>query len=312
MVKSNCLVLGILCICFINSINGYYIQNIINIFQNEPKNYSKRCFHLDFKHPDQSLLPSRVVNPLPHTYLDISKLPNDFDWRNINGTNFVTKNLNQHIPIYCGSCWAHGSMSSLADRIKIIRKGAFPDINLSIQVILNCGTNAGTCYGGTALGAYDWVAKNGIPDDTCQVYMANDLECNAENICKTCSYPPGNSNCDAVKDFKKYYVDEYGPVDGVNKMKAEIYSRGPISCGIDASPVVDYTSGIVSDRSSDIDHIIAVTGWGYDESSGTPYWNVRNSWGTYWGENGWMRVKMGINALGIESACSWATPVIDF
>jgi len=47
---------------------------------------------------------------------------------------------NQHIPIYCGSCWAHGAISSLEDRIKIARKAASPDIKLSIQMILNCGT----------------------------------------------------------------------------------------------------------------------------------------------------------------------------
>jgi len=47
---------------------------------------------------------------------------------------------NQHIPTYCGSCWAHGAISSLEDRIKIVRKAASPDIKLSIQMILNCGT----------------------------------------------------------------------------------------------------------------------------------------------------------------------------
>ena len=48
-----------------------------------------------------------------------------------------------------GSCWAHGAMSSLADRTKIMRKAVWPDINFAIQVILNCGQDiAGTCDGG--------------------------------------------------------------------------------------------------------------------------------------------------------------------
>lgn len=41
-----------------------------------------------------------------------------------------------------------------------------------------------------------------------------------------------------------------------------------------------------------------------------PYWVLRNSWGTYWGETGWMRIARGINALGVESGCNWATPVV--
>ena len=63
------------------------------------------------------------TSPLPHTYVDVEDLPADFNWGNVNNTNFLTKSLNQHIPQYCGSCWAHGASSAFADRIKIARGG---------------------------------------------------------------------------------------------------------------------------------------------------------------------------------------------
>eukprot|EP00343_Euplotes_focardii_P010907 CAMPEP_0205831830 /NCGR_PEP_ID=MMETSP0206-20130828/45263_1 /ASSEMBLY_ACC=CAM_ASM_000279 /TAXON_ID=36767 /ORGANISM="Euplotes focardii, Strain TN1" /LENGTH=108 /DNA_ID=CAMNT_0053136835 /DNA_START=55 /DNA_END=378 /DNA_ORIENTATION=+ len=88
-----------------------------------------------------------VYSPQPHLYTNLAALPDNWNWGDMNGTSFVTKNLNQHIPQYCGSCWAHGALSALADRIKIARKGQGVDINLSVQHILNCGS-AGTCHGG--------------------------------------------------------------------------------------------------------------------------------------------------------------------
>ena len=46
----------------------------------------------------------------------------------------MTQTKNQHIPQYCGSCWAQAATSSLSDRIKIARKAAWPDINIAPQV----------------------------------------------------------------------------------------------------------------------------------------------------------------------------------
>merc|ERR1719160_592211 len=83
----------------------------------------------------------------------------------------------------------------------------------------------------------------------------------------------------------------------------EIYNRGPISCGIDAMPLLNYESGIVTDSGSYVDHVISVVGWGKEKDQG--YWIVRNSWGEYWGEMGYVRVAFG--ALHVEEECAWAT-----
>merc|ERR1719450_684286 len=84
----------------------------------------------------------------------------------------------------------------------------------------------------------------------------------------------------------------------------EIYQRGPIACGIDRNPLLNYESGIITEKSSDTDHVISVVGWGTDPKVGQ-YWIVRNSWGEYWGDMGY--VKVGFGALNIEDQCSWAT-----
>lgn len=80
------------------------------------------------------MAPSHIVSPLPQVTLDSSKLPQSYSWCDVNGKNLCTRSLNQHIPQYCGSCWAHGALSALGDRIKIARNGAGPsDVQLSVQ-----------------------------------------------------------------------------------------------------------------------------------------------------------------------------------
>mmetsp|Transcript_40935 Transcript_40935/g.92142 ORF Transcript_40935/g.92142 Transcript_40935/m.92142 type:complete len:212 (+) Transcript_40935:820-1455(+) len=97
-------------------------------------------------------------------------------------------------------------------------------------------------------------------------------------------------------------------VSGESGMMAEIFARGPIACEVDADPLDDYTGGVltnVSEKSTN--HIVSIVGWGVDAATGLKYWDMRNSWGEYWGESGYARVERGVNLLGLESKCSWAT-----
>lgn len=80
---------------------------------------------------------------------------------------------------------------------------------------------------------------------------------------------------------------------------------GPIACGIDAGPILKYTSGIATKFSIMTDHVVSVVGWATDPTEGK-YWIVRNSWGEYWGEAGYVNVKFG--ALALEQSCAWAVP----
>lgn len=228
---------------------------------------------------------------------DIPKdLPAEWDWRNISGTNYLTKALNQHIPQYCGSCWAHGTLSALADRIKIARKGQGVDINLAVQHLLNCG-GGGSCHGGSPSAAYGWLAKNPIAFDTCQPYMAcskestegfcnatgTDWTCNPLNTCRTCG--TFGEKCVGLSHYPNATVNATGQTRGEAGMMNEIYNRGPIGCGIYATATLDnYQGGIITEgcHTFGMNHEISVVGWGVNDTQ--KYWIVRNSWGEAWGE----------------------------
>jgi cathepsin X len=254
--------------------------------------------------------PSLIKSPMPHTY--IKDVPTSWDIRNINGRSLATINRNQHIPQYCGSCWAHGTASALSDRINLLRDGAFPEINLAPQLLINCVTANSTngCRGGDPAAAYSYIAENFAVDETCQNYQALDLadKCAPIDQCRNCA--PGKG-CFPMDKFPQYHVSEHGQVAGEANMMAEISTRGPIACTVCVTQEFENFSGpgIFEDKTGckDLDHEISVAGYG--EENGQKYWIVRNSWGTYWADGGWIKVIRGTNNLGIEANCDWAVPV---
>merc|ERR1712216_310041 len=158
----------------------------------------------------------------------------------------------------------------------------------------------------------------GVSTETSQPYLACsseskegfcphvDLKCSALNTARTCgSFDHEGGACTGLSEYPNITISDFGSVSGSDAMMKEIYSRGPIACGIAADPLLNYNGGIVTNMDGGVDHVISVVGWGTSTDAKVgKYWIVRNSWGEYWGENGYVRVKFG--ALGLTD-CDWAT-----
>merc|ERR1719433_133885 len=260
----------------------------------------------------------------PEFYLE-EFYPEEFSWCDKDGKSYCSMSRNQHIPQYCGSCWAHGAVSALADRIKIARRGAGVDINPSVQHVLNCG-NVGSCHGGAVDAVYQWLhnisaAGTGISYETAQPYLACssdstegfckhvDTSCKPINVARTCgSFGKEGGPCTGLSRFPNATISDYGSISGKDVMMKEIYMRGPIACGIDAMPLLNFETGIATDKGSGVDHVVSVVGWGKDDAQNLQYWIIRNSWGEYWGDMGYVKVAFG--ALRVEEQCAWATPSV--
>lgn len=154
---------------------------------------------------------------------------------------------------------------------------------------------------------------NEITDETCSIYEArghdNGRVCSPMRKCKNCDpYKP----CFIPDKYNIYHVDEFGAFSGEEAMMQEIYQRGPISCGVAVNDNFEnYKGGILWDRTGfdDINHAISIVGFGVNATDGMKYWVIRNSWGENWGEDGFIRLIRGKNNLGIETDCTWATPL---
>ncbi|GAB4814766.1 hypothetical protein N2152v2_001812 [Parachlorella kessleri] len=266
----------------------------------------------------------KYFNHQPLEQLPRDSLPANFSWRDNRGQNWLVPSWNQHIPVYCGSCWLHGTLSMIQDRLKIVKNATGPDVMLARQTVLNCGPFHGYskgCDGGDVIDVIRYMKHFGLPDESCQIYSASDYtkygkhakECPAESYCMNCMPLKGKDTCWPVHRPITYFLDAYGQLNmkgqqGELAMMTEIYKRGPITCSMSTPSEFDYGyhRGFYIDttNSTDVDHDVEVVGWG-ESPSGLRYWEIRNSWGTYWGELGFMKIQRGVNALQLEAGDCW-------
>jgi len=241
-------------------------------------------------------LPEKTNPPLQEGSL--LGLPSSFDLRE---QGKVTSVKDQG---YCGSCWAFAATSAMESAL-MFQKG-FGAVNLSEQYLLSCNYDGMNCYdGGWDDYAQDYHKKNGYK-------LSNQVEAGAvlETVLPYADYYNQTSfspSCD--QDYQKAYWLQYSPRESwyvagnwytmptVPQIKNAIYTYGAVSVGVCVdSTWYGYSGGIYTGSSSctSPNHAVNLVGW---NDSGQ-YWILKNSWGTGWGDNGYMYIRWGVNKVG--------------
>jgi cathepsin B len=222
-------------------------------------------------------------------------IPREYDTRKLQNPNCAVAIRNQG---KCGSCWAFCMTTSLSERFCQLSKGRDRPM-ISPQYVVNCDKSNSGCNGGRMISAFNFVAKNGAPEDSCIEYYSGNTT--KEGKCpKTCDDGSKMNLWYAIKGYSIRSRD-------VAAMQKDIIQYGPITVGYyvydDFKPFFEKNPTGIYTRKSGTSllggHGVALIGWG--EENGTPYWIAHNSWGATWGDKGYFKIKRGVNECGIES-----------
>lgn len=230
------------------------------------------------------IVPQESFDNVPDAPLLNKTIGSSFDWVSKGAVNPI-KNQGS-----CGSCWAFSTVANL-EGVAFVTGGTLP--NLSEQYLVDCDTSDDGCNGGLPSRAFMWIAKNGgIVSEKSYPYRGTKGTCHQEpKIVKDTSYLKISSNEDQIAQALVKY--------------------GPLSIAVDATPFQWYSGGILDSwfcSKTRIDHGVNIVGYG---SGASEYFKVRNSWGSSWGEEGYIRIIRGKCMCALCTTVTTATGVTE-
>jgi len=244
--------------------------------------------------PDNSTAELTVQTNYLQPEISPASFPASFDWRTSGKVSEIRDQGG------CGSCWAFGLTSVMESALRIFQNSA---VDLSEQFLVSCNVAeqnslcggkyscAGGCedaqdyhvntlgQGQTTVGA---VLESQFPytgsDSACPVGLTHGYKATSWN------FIGGAWNYSPSVDQIKNAISTYGPVTSTVCVSGNFYS---------------YSGGVYStDYGNCQNHLIALVGW--DDSTQT--WILRNSWGTGWGESGYMHIRWGVSGVGFRAS----------
>ncbi|CAD5232729.1 unnamed protein product [Bursaphelenchus xylophilus] len=192
----------------------------------------------------------------------------------------------------CGCCYAFAAVGAVESQYAI-KTGKLVD--LSEQQVISCtygnttlhGSGGGGCSAGSAPSILQYIEDNGVCAEADFKYVSGtDLSIPA------CVSEPAVTK---ITKFKRI------PENSEIALEIYLHFVGPVVTYVDATPLQHYKSGILNAKEPSggwtINHAIVTVGWG--TSNNVSYWLIKNQWGSSWGEQGYFRVKKGVNQLNL-------------
>jgi C1A family cysteine protease len=178
----------------------------------------------------------------------------------------------------CGSGWAFSAAGAVESEHAIFGTGLD---SVSEQQLVDCSSAQGNqgCNGGSPPDAFNYIIANGITSTAAYPYTATQAPCKV--------------NGGSVK------ITSWTPVAGTVSALQAAVAQQPVSAVVDASNFQFYTTGIFSNCGTHPNQPVLVVGY-----VANAYWLVKNSWGTSWGEDGYIKLKWG-NTCGIADSAAY-------
>jgi C1A family cysteine protease len=223
----------------------------------------------------------------------VSATSGSFNW-NDEGKLTAVKDQQQ-----CGSCWAFSATETIETAWALAGNSL---VELSPQQLVSCDKTDNGCNGGLPSNAFEYVkSAGGLASESDYPYTSG------KGVTGTCTSPLPASAGGTVSDWGYAQSACQGfkaCTEDTDAIASALQKYGPMSIAIDASQWSSYTGGVMDSSSCEssprkMDHAVQLVG--YNADADEPYWIVRNSWNTNWGEDGFIRLKMGENTCGIAN-----------
>ncbi|XP_012284997.1 cathepsin O isoform X2 [Orussus abietinus] len=215
-------------------------------------------------------------------------IPLKFDWRD---KKVITPVRNQGT---CGACWAFSTVE-VAESMFAIKNGSLQQ--LSVQEMIDCAKNSNFgCEGGDICSLLTWLMGSKIsivPESNYPLTWKTD----ACKLGKTASKTPGLR----VSDFT---CDSF--VDSEDELLATLAGHGPVAAAVNALTWQNYLGGVIHFHCDgsflNLNHAVQIVG--YDTTGPIPFYIIKNSWGTLFGDKGYLYIGIGSNLCGIANQVS--------
>jgi len=243
-----------------------------------PSEFAKTHLNLKISHTQRLSAKSSSNKMVPHYNNGVA--PDSYDWRDL-GISTNVKNQGS-----CGSCWAFSAIGNIEAQYQLKLNKS---LTFSEQELVDCDKVDEGCNGGLMEDAFKYLETVGVESDADYEYQGTD----------------GTCALDATKVKAKITGFHYAGTEDETQLKQLLFENGPFAIAMNATPLQFYFWGIFNPwfeficNPKELNHGVLLVGYGV--SSGTGYWIVKNSWGSYWGEKGYFRIIAGKGACGINT-----------